>query len=181
MMKDDEFITKLLENMEGIMLWALEGASLYIDNPRMEAPKAMSSAKDKAVNEGDVLGIWIRGNIRKAKTNLKFKRVKELLNTQNEHLGQRQAGFNKQLKAKLEMLGYEVGGREDKGDLYIKCAEERPEDESEEEEEEAEEEEEEVVEEAKEKAEAPMMGQEPPKKTLREKLKEACAIWNPKK
>jgi P4 family phage/plasmid primase-like protien len=133
MMKDDDFIARLLANTEGLMLWALEGASLFIDNPRMEAPSAMYSAKDKAVNESDTLGIWIRGNIRNlktladkphnwAKTNLKFKAVKDLMNAQNENLGQRQAGFNKRLKEKLEMLGFEVGGREDKGDQYIKGA-----------------------------------------------------------
>jgi hypothetical protein len=160
----------------------------------------MSSAKDKAVNEGDVLGIWIRGNIRKGLTSLKFKRVKDMLNSQNESFGQRQAGFNRRLKEKLESLGYEVGGREDKGDLYIKCAEERPEDE-------------EVAEEPKNliviPKEAPldmppfpsMMGLQQPtkedmevgrpmptkeqlestkKKNLREALKKACDIWNPK-
>ena len=210
MMKDDEFIGRLLANVEGLMLWALEGASLFIDNPRMEAPKAMSSAKDKAVNEGDVLGIWIRGNIRKGEKNLKFRLVKDTLNAQNEHLGQRQAGFNKQLKAKLEMLGYKIGGREDKGDLYIKCAELVPEDEvvSDSEDSEDSEDEKEEVEEVEEDEEedeepaVPMMGLKQPtkadmevgrpmptkeqldatkKKTLREKLKEACDIWNPKK
>lgn len=128
MVKDDDFIKRLLENVEGLMLWALEGASLYIDNPRMEAPEAMSSAKDKAVNENDFLGIWIRGNIIKGKGNLKFKRVKEMLNAQNETLGQRVQGFNRKLKEKLEMLGFEVGGREDKGDQYIRGAEEKQED-----------------------------------------------------
>jgi P4 family phage/plasmid primase-like protien len=162
MVKDDDFIKRLLENVEGLMLWALEGASLYIDNPRMEAPKAMSSARDKAVNEGDVLGIWLRGNITKGKGNLKFKRVKEMLNTQNENFGQRQAGFNKRLKEKLEMLGYEVGGREEKGDQYIKGAIERPEDEEEEEEEEE-------------------ASKEAPKPTIKDKLKVACQLWNPKK
>jgi P4 family phage/plasmid primase-like protien len=139
MMKDDAFIKKLETNVEGLMRWALEGACRFIDNPRMEAPKGMSSAKEKAVSEGDVLGIWIRGNIRHLateepkpagweKTNLKFKRVKEMMNAQNENLGQRQPGFNKRLKDKLESFGFQMGGREDKGDLYIKCADEVEED-----------------------------------------------------
>ena len=121
-MKDDVFIKRLLENVEGLMLWALEGASRYIDNPRMDAPKAMSSAKEKAVNEADTLGIWLEGNITKGKGNLKFKRVKEMMTDQKENFQQRQAGFNKRLKEKLERLGYEVGGREEKGDQYIKGA-----------------------------------------------------------
>jgi hypothetical protein len=135
LMKDDAFITRLLENVEGLMLWALEGACRFTDNPRMPAPKAMGSAKDKAVCEGDVLGIWIHGNILNLtsaekkpanweKINLKFKRVKEMMNAQNENLGQRQPGFNRRLKEKLESVGFQIGGREDKGDLYIKCADE---------------------------------------------------------
>ena len=135
LMKDDAFITRLLENVEGLMKWALEGACRFTDNPRMPAPKAMGSAKDKAVCEGDVLGIWIHGNILNLtsaekkpanweKINLKFKRVKEMMNAQNENLGQRQPGFNRRLKEKLESVGFQIGGREDKGDLYIKCADE---------------------------------------------------------
>lgn len=135
MMKDDVFIARLLENVEGLMRWALEGASRFTDNPRMEAPEAMSSAKEKAVNEGDALGIWIRGNLRNLtsledkpadwkKRKVTFKRVKELMTAQNESMGHRQQGFNRRLKEKLEALGYGVGGREEKGDLYVKCADE---------------------------------------------------------
>ncbi len=133
MMKDEAFITRLKENVEGLMCWALEGASRFIDNPRMEAPKAMSAAKEKAVNEVDMLGIWIRKNIihlasaekkpaNWQKSNLKFKRVKEMMNADNENLGQHQQRFNRRLTEKLESLGFQIGGREDKGDQYIKCA-----------------------------------------------------------
>lgn len=138
MMKDDSFTKRLLENVEGLMRWALEGACRFTDNPRMEAPKAMSAAKEKAVNEVDTLGIWIRGNIRHLatemvnkppnweKTNVKFKRVKEMMNAQGEALGQRLPGFNRLLEEKLVSLGFQIGGRPDKGDQYIKCADEMP-------------------------------------------------------
>jgi P4 family phage/plasmid primase-like protien len=133
MMKDDAFIARLKENVEGLMRWALEGASRFIDNPRMEAPKGMSSAKDKAVSEGDVLGIWIRKNIRNLamvkdapanwqKKKIPFKRLKEMMNADNENLGQHKAGFNRRLTEKLDSLGFQMGGREDKGDQYIKYA-----------------------------------------------------------
>ena len=138
LMKDDVFITRLLENVEGLMKWALEGACRFTDNPRMPAPKAMGSAKEKAVSEGDTLGIWIRGNIRNLTTTkdapadwkkrkITFKRVKEMLATQNENLGQRVPGFNRRLKEKLESFGFQIGGREEKGDQYIKCADEESE------------------------------------------------------
>ena len=133
MMKDDAFIARLKENAEGLMRWALEGASRFIDNPRMEAPKAMSAAKEKAVNEVDTLGIWIRKNIRNLATvkdapanwqkkKILFKRVKEMMNADNENLGQHKAGFNRRLTEKLDSLGFQMGGREDKGDQYIKYA-----------------------------------------------------------
>jgi len=139
MLKDDAFIADLLENTEGLMLWALEGASLFVDNPRMEAPEAMNSAKKKAVDETDVLGNWIKANIRNLRAlevadkpagwerkNLKFKAVKDMMRLQNVNMGQNVVGFNKRFKEKLEALGYEVGGREDKGDQYIRYADEVP-------------------------------------------------------
>jgi P4 family phage/plasmid primase-like protien len=132
LMKDDEFVKRLVENTEGLLLWALEGANRYIDNPRMEAPEEMNSAKKKAVNEVDVVGAWIRSNIRKLdeleekerpenwkKAKLTFKELKQTMNAQNAHLGQNQHGFEKMFKQKLEAFGYEVKGREGKGEIYI--------------------------------------------------------------
>jgi P4 family phage/plasmid primase-like protien len=133
MRKDDAFIDRLLENMEGILLWALEGASMFIDNPRLEAPAAMNSAKERAVAEVDELGNWIRSNIidtrnetpRRVgyeKCTIKFKAIKEMLRSQKIDLGQNVIGFNKRLASKFEDLGFELGGRQDKGDMYVKYA-----------------------------------------------------------
>jgi putative DNA primase/helicase len=136
-LKDDAFIKALLANVEGLMKWALDGASRYVDNPRMPAPKELTKAKGKAMGEADVLGNWIKASIRNFtmvephlrpagwdRKNLKFKTVKDLLRTEHLNFGQNQAGFNKKFKEKLEALGFEVGGREDKGDQYIRFAEE---------------------------------------------------------
>jgi P4 family phage/plasmid primase-like protien len=141
MLKDDAFAAALLENTEGLMLWALEGASAFVDNPRMEAPEAMGAAKRKAVDETDVLGQWLRSNIRNLgalpeterpagweRKNLKFVTIKTTMRNQNVALGQNAAGFNKRMREKLIAMGYEIGGREEKGDLYIKRADETPED-----------------------------------------------------
>jgi P4 family phage/plasmid primase-like protien len=137
--KDDSFIKALLENVEGIMKWALEGANMYIDDPRKAPPPELTKAKAKAMGEADVLGNWIKASIRNftaiepskrpsgwERKNLKFKTVKDILRSEHLNFGQNQAGFNKRLKEKLESLGFEVGGREDKGDQYIRYAEETP-------------------------------------------------------
>jgi P4 family phage/plasmid primase-like protien len=131
--KDDDFVAELLANKEGLLFWALEGANLYTDNPRMAPPKAMASAKDKAQEEVNVIGAWIRQNLRKledvpeanrpanwAKAKVKFSQIKDRLRQRNINIGQNVMGFNKRFTEKLTAMGYEVGGREDKGDQYVK-------------------------------------------------------------
>lgn len=146
MMKDDDFVKALLENTEALMLWALQGADLFTDNPRMEAPNAMNSAKKKAVKEVDVMGAWIEANLRNLsevdekdrdlpknapfgadvvsweKRKVTFKKMKDRLRDTHTNIGQREMGWNKKMKEKFEEAGFTVGGREDKGDLYVKGA-----------------------------------------------------------
>jgi hypothetical protein len=135
--KDDAFIKALLANTEGLMKWALDGANRYIDDPRIAPPPELTKAKAKAMGEADVLGNWLRASIRNLATaavkpagwerkNLKFKTIKDILRTEHLNFGQNLAGFNKKLKEKLEALGFEIGGREDKGDQYVRCADEIP-------------------------------------------------------
>jgi hypothetical protein len=45
-----------------------------------------------------------------------------MMNADNENLGQHQQRFNRRLTEKLDSLGFQMGGREDKGDQYIKYA-----------------------------------------------------------
>jgi P4 family phage/plasmid primase-like protien len=131
MLKDDEFVERLLANREGLLLWALGGADLYTDNPRMAPPAVMDSAKEKAKEEVNVIGGWIRSNLVKysgvavkpanwEKAKVKITQIKDKLRQTGANIGQNVMGFNKRFKEKLEEMGYEVIGREEKGDLYIK-------------------------------------------------------------
>ena len=128
-LRDDAFVAALLENKEGLMLWALRGAAAYIADRRKQPPAAMTAAKSKAASETDVLANWIQSNIRNMKasmpkkTNVTLKTIKELLRTQGIHLGQNLSGFERAFKEKVVELGFETGGREGKGDFYIKYAE----------------------------------------------------------
>jgi P4 family phage/plasmid primase-like protien len=134
-MKDDAFIGALLENTEGLMLWALQGASSFIDDPRRNAPGPMNSAKEKAVSDLDIVGNWIGSNIQNLKTadagkrptdwekrKITMKQLKDMLRIQGVNLGQNVPGFERTFRSKLEGLGYECGGREGKGDFYIRYA-----------------------------------------------------------
>ena len=53
-----------------------------------------------------------------------MKQIKEMMKAQGLNLGQNDTGFNRRFKDKATTMGWEIGGREDKGDLYLKYAEE---------------------------------------------------------
>ena len=134
--KDDEMVKALIANTEGLMLWALEGASMWYDDPRMPVPAAMSAAKEKAVSEVDTLGVWLKGNLRNYKTlpvasrpadweraKVKLSELKDIWKTKGLDFGQRARGFNKTFLAKAAALGFEVDeGRAGKSEEKIKLA-----------------------------------------------------------
>ena len=128
-LRDDAFVDALKANVEGLMLWALQGAMAYMREPRRMAPKAMEGAKARATEEADLFGEWIRSNIRNLKDapnnnrSVRMKPLKELLRVQRVDVGQHAIGFERILRAKLTELGYETTGREGKGDFTIRFAE----------------------------------------------------------
>lgn len=138
--KDEEFIGRLLENTEGLMLWALEGSNAFIDDPHKEAPPAMAAAKSKAQTETDTLGTWITGNIRNLKATgegegktITLAKLKSLWAEKKLAFGQTTKGFNKAFCDKCKRLGYEViEGRVGKSEEKLKYAEIIPDEEEEE-------------------------------------------------
>jgi P4 family phage/plasmid primase-like protien len=138
--KDEDFINRLLENTEGLMLWALEGSNAFIDDPHKEAPPAMAAAKSKAQTETDTLGTWITGNIRNLKTveggetkTITLAKLKSLWAEKKLAFGQTTKGFNKSFCDKCKRLGYEViEGRVGKSEEKLKYAEIIPDEEEEE-------------------------------------------------
>jgi hypothetical protein len=124
--RDDDFRDRLIENREGLMLWALQGASDYIDNPRFVVPEVIRAAKLRAAAETDVLGNWISSHIRPSAVARSKVVLSEIKGSITEDIGQKVRGFPARFKEKAEKLGFTLGGRVEKGDLYIKAAEFSP-------------------------------------------------------
>jgi hypothetical protein len=112
--KDDAFVSRLLANKSGLLLFALQGANAYIDNKRREAPPEMDSARDKAMGELDKLGNWLRSNVANLLTSkpagyekkkVSVKQIKEMMKAQGLNLGQNDTGFNRRFKDKATTMG----------------------------------------------------------------------------
>jgi len=135
--KDEAFIKRLLDNAEGLMAWAIEGAKAYVDDPSRQPPDAMMNAKAKAQTNTDALGTWIKGNIRNLKTiavadrpagwerkKVSLKELKDMWKTADLFPESRKSGFNTTFCEKARALGYDVdAGRSGKSEEKIKFAE----------------------------------------------------------
>jgi P4 family phage/plasmid primase-like protien len=57
-----EFIRKLRANREGTLLWLLQGAKRYIDNPEQDAPESVKRYTAEALNSADEERKWFQAN-----------------------------------------------------------------------------------------------------------------------
>jgi P4 family phage/plasmid primase-like protien len=123
-LKDDAFVKQLLADTKGTMKWALEGAKRYIDNPRMDPPEAMKSAKMKAKESIDTLSHWLRGNLQAGEKSLSFSALKSLWREKGLNFEQNKKGFAGRLENKIKLLGYTVDtGRAGKSEeKVLKCS-----------------------------------------------------------
>ena len=127
-LRDDAFVDALKANVEGLMVWALQGSMAFMREPRRMAPVAMACAKARATEEADVFGEWIRSNIRNLNSgrpnkSVRMRTIKELMRTHKVDFGQNSHGFERIMREKTVELGYDVTGRDGKGDFTIQYAE----------------------------------------------------------
>lgn len=133
-MKDDELVGNLLENKEGMMLWALIGANGYMDNKRFALSQKMKVSKEKAVCEADILGQWLRANVRNLKDvkkddkkRITLRELKDIWKRNECDIPFKAYGFNKAFCEKAKSLGFEVSeGRTGKSEeklIYVELIE----------------------------------------------------------
>jgi len=119
-LKDDEFVKALVADREGNLRWALEGASRYIDSPRLEPPEAMKNAKLKARETIDTLTAWLSGCLEKGERPLAYTTLKGEWKMKGLDFQQTKKGFAVRLTNKLKMLGWTVDeGRAGKSEERI--------------------------------------------------------------
>jgi P4 family phage/plasmid primase-like protien len=127
-LKDDAFRERLLANKSGLLLWALRGADAFMANRRLPAPAAVRAAKAEAVETTDRLGNWFEACIRKTTASRAAVRLTDVKAELLRWLGEAKLprGFDAKFKEKAEKLGFDVGGRVGKGDLYLRGVEFSP-------------------------------------------------------
>ena len=75
-----------------------------------------------------MFGEWIRSNIRNLNSgrpnkSVRMRTIKELMRTHKVDFGQNSHGFERIMREKTVELGYDVTGRDGKGDFTIQYAE----------------------------------------------------------
>jgi len=61
--QDPEFVARLRANKEGWIKWLVEGAMMYMANPKRLAPQSVLEYSNKARAEGDVYSNWLLDNM----------------------------------------------------------------------------------------------------------------------
>ena len=128
-MADNDFITRLLANKEGLMLWALLGASDFNDNPSLDPPAKMEVAEKSAKDATDVVGNWVKNTLVNYKVCPADKRPTEWTTEKVRFTELKRIAKDdgvainyKDLRKTLVTAGFEVGGRPGKGDECVKFA-----------------------------------------------------------
>ena len=132
-LRDQAFVNDLLANKEGLMLWALEGATEYVNDPYRAPPPVMFAFKDKAIDKGDVIGSWLKATVDNYAVmedgdgpEFRPPGWKRAVVRFSDLRTEMMKGDNKwkmvDIFERAVALGYQVAGRADKGDAKILTA-----------------------------------------------------------
>lgn len=106
--QDEKFVKELLENREGLMLWALRGATEYMKNKKRSIPEAMKATKQKACGEVDILGNWCRRFLKcdesTNKQKLKVADLKKRWAEDKLNFGQNEKSFVRTFLARIKTI-----------------------------------------------------------------------------
>lgn len=119
--KDFDFIEKLKANKEGLLLWALQGAKKYIDDPKKSVPEKLQILKDNAKEDSNELSNWIKRNLQhEPGKNCTLSSIKAHWRITGDNFGQSKKGFNKLFLSECQKLGFETNaGRDQKSEEKI--------------------------------------------------------------
>jgi P4 family phage/plasmid primase-like protien len=119
--RDNDLINKLLNNKEGLMKWALEGAKMFMEDQNKAIPEELTLTKNKVKEDNDELGNWISRNLEVANgEKITISEIKKCWKYQEIDFNQNKKGFNQLLMKKCEALGYKTdSGRAGKAEEKI--------------------------------------------------------------
>ena len=131
-MRDNNFCQELLANREGLLLWALEGASEYAKDPQRQPPDCMFAFKDKAVGQSDAVGSWLKNTLINyavmedgkrpsgwRRERVTFHDLRNEMKNDGINTLKDKAFSNENVWAVAEKLGFDLQGRPGKGDATI--------------------------------------------------------------
>jgi hypothetical protein len=129
---DNLWENTLLPNADGIMLWALRGATRYFKNPSFPPPESITLAKMKVRNDTDALGNWMRSTLvdyrlmadadRPADWAKRKVTLTELLDIQRDENAGKPKFTALAMRKWAEENRYECGGNVGKGNAFIRGA-----------------------------------------------------------
>ena len=118
--RDDAFITKLLANKEGLMLWAIKGAEKFMNDKARPVPEKLLKIKQQVKEDKDELGTWIRNNLTPSGDDLTVLEVKQFWKKYDMDFGQKKHGFNKKFLEECARQGYKTStGRSGKSEEKV--------------------------------------------------------------
>jgi len=123
--RNDDFIDELLNKEEGLLKWFLDGAKLYINNPKMPIPEKLIELKQDIKDDENELRTWLMRNLEVSdNSELTLLTVKKYWKMNDLNFGQTKKGFNKRFMDECEKLGYKTNsGRFQKSEEKIlNCA-----------------------------------------------------------
>jgi putative DNA primase/helicase len=121
--QDERFVAELLENKEGLMLWALRGATKYMENKKRTIPESMKATKQKACGEIDILGNWCRRFLKvEPNSKVKVADLKRRWAEERLQFNQNEKSFVRTFLGRIESIVPGIGkdeGRAGKGEAKL--------------------------------------------------------------